>query len=107
MNNYDATITLCNSKTVDLKNYTKQADILVSATGVPNLITKDMVKDGAVVVDVGINKVNGKIVGDVDFDKVKDIASYITPVPGGIGPMTVTMLLKNVLTANKKRNTII
>ena len=105
MNNYDATITLCNSKTVDLASYTKQADILVSATGVKGLITKDMVKQDAVVIDVGINRVDDKIVGDVDFDSVKTIASYITPVPGGVGPMTVAMLLKNVLYANKKRNT--
>ena len=105
MNNYDATVTLCHSKTVDLGFYTKQADILISATGNPNLITKDMVKEGAVVVDVGINNVDGKIVGDVDFENVKDKTSYITPVPGGIGPMTVAMLLKNVIYANKKRNT--
>lgn len=105
MNNYDATITLCHSKTVDLASFTKQADILVSATGVPNLITKDMVKEGAVVIDVGISRVDNKIVGDVDFENVKKVASYITPVPGGVGPMTVTMLLKNTLLANKKRNT--
>lgn len=104
MNNYDATITLCNSKTVDLSNYTKQADILISATGIPNLITKDMVKKDAVVVDISINKVDDKIVGDVDFENVKSLTSYITPVPGGVGPMTVTMLLKNALVANKKRN---
>lgn len=104
MNSYDATITLCHSKTNDLASYTKQADILVVATGVINLITKDMVKDGAVVIDVGINKVNDKIVGDVDFKGVSEVASYITPVPGGVGPMTVTMLLKNTLIANKKRN---
>ena len=105
MNSYDATITLCHSKTIDLANYTKQADILISATGVPNLITKDMVKDDAVVIDVGINKVDDKIVGDVDFENVKKIASFITPVPGGVGPMTIAMLLKNALAANKKRTT--
>ena len=105
MNSYDATITLCHSKTIDLANYTKQADILISATGVPNLITKDMVKKDAIVIDVGISKVDNKVVGDVDFENVKTLASYITPVPGGVGPMTITMLLKNTLTANKKRNT--
>ena len=105
MNNYDATITLCNSKTIDLASYTKQADILISATGIPKLITKDMVKKGAVVIDIGINKIDNKITGDVDFENVKDVASYITPVPGGVGPMTIAMLLKNTLIAKNKRST--
>lgn len=104
MNNYDATVTLCHSKTKNLKDYTLNADILVSATGVPKLITKDMVKKDSVIIDVGINRVDGKLCGDVDFDNVKDLASYITPVPGGVGPMTVAMLLQNTVLSNKKRN---
>lgn len=92
-----ATVTICHSKTVNLKEYTKQADILISAVGKKDLITKDMVKQNATVVDVGINRVDGKIYGDVDFENVKDIVSYITPVPGGVGPMTVAMLLANVV----------
>ena len=92
-----ATVTLCHSKTVNLKEFTKQADILISAVGKKDLITKDMVKDGVVVVDVGMNRVEGKLYGDVDFENIKDIASYITPVPGGVGPMTVAMLLSNVV----------
>ena len=92
-----ATVTVCHSKTKDLGNFTKQADILISAVGKKNLITKDMVKENAVVVDVGMNRVDGKLYGDVDYENVKDIASYITPVPGGVGPMTVAMLLSNVL----------
>ena len=92
-----ATVTLCHSKTVNLKEFTKQADILISAVGKKDLITKDMVKEGVVVVDVGMNRVDGKLYGDVDFENIKDIASYITPVPGGVGPMTVAMLLSNVV----------
>lgn len=92
-----ATVTICHSKTVDLKQYTKQADILICAVGKKDLITKDMVKENTVVVDVGMNRVDGKLYGDVDFENVKDIASFITPVPGGVGPMTVAMLLFNVL----------
>ena len=92
-----ATVTICHSKTLDLKQYTKQADILICAVGKKDLITKDMVKEKAVVVDVGMNRVDGKLYGDVDFENIKDIASYITPVPGGVGPMTVAMLLSNVL----------
>ena len=91
------TVTICHSKTVDLKQYTKQADILICAVGKKDLITKDMVKEHAVVVDVGMNRLDGKLYGDVDFENIKDIASYITPVPGGVGPMTVAMLLSNVL----------
>ena len=89
--------TICHSKTVDLKQYTKQADILICAVGKKDLVTKDMVKENAVVVDVGMNRVDGKLYGDIDFENIKDIASYITPVPGGVGPMTVAMLLSNVL----------
>jgi len=93
----NATVTMCHSKTEPLEEYTKQADILVVAAGKPRLITADMVKKGAVVIDVGINKVMGKSIGDVDFDDVKKVAGYITPVPGGVGPMTIAMLLENVL----------
>ena len=92
-----ATVTICHSKTVNLKEFTKQADILISAVGKKDLVTKDMVKEGAVVVDVGMNRVDGKLYGDVDFEEIKTIASYITPVPGGVGPMTVAMLLSNVV----------
>lgn len=93
--NEGATVTVCNSKTQDIKAITKTADILIAAVGQKNFITEDMVKEGAVVIDVGINRVDGKIYGDVDYDNVEKKASYITPVPGGIGPMTVAMLLKN------------
>ena len=95
----DATVTVCHSKTENLEAYTKTADILISATGVPGLITKDMVKPGACVIDVGISRVNGKIVGDVDFENVKEVAGWITPVPGGVGPMTVAMLMNNAYIA--------
>src|SRR3989338_6930985 len=93
----NATVTICHSKTRNLKEHTKNADILVVACGKAKLIKKDMVKQGAIVIDVGINKAIGKVVGDVDFDNVKDIAGYITPVPGGVGPMTIAMLLDNTL----------
>lgn len=89
----DATVTVCHSKTEDLASITRTADIIVSAAGCPNLITADMVKPGAAVVDVGINRVNGKLVGDVDFENVKEVAGYITPVPGGVGPVTVATLM--------------
>jgi len=91
----DATVTVCHIHTRDLKKFTRSAEILISATGVPHLIKEDMVAGGAVVVDVGISKVNGRIVGDVDFERVKTKARAITPVPGGVGPMTVTSLLLN------------
>lgn len=94
-----ATVTICHSKTKNLAEHTKKADILVVAVGKPKLITKEMVKEGAVVIDVGINRVNGKIVGDVDFENVKEIAGFITPVPGGVGPMTIAMLMENTLKA--------
>ncbi|NPB05015.1 MAG: bifunctional methylenetetrahydrofolate dehydrogenase/methenyltetrahydrofolate cyclohydrolase FolD [Aquificae bacterium] len=102
MLNLNATVTVCHIYTKDLKEHTRRADVLVSATGVPHLIKEDMVKEGAVVVDVGISKKDGKIVGDVDFERVKEKASYITPVPGGVGPMTITALLLNTLKAYKK-----
>jgi methylenetetrahydrofolate dehydrogenase (NADP+) / methenyltetrahydrofolate cyclohydrolase len=92
-----ATVTVCHVKTKDLKSHTRCADILVSATGVPHLIKADMVKDGAVVVDVGISKKDGKTVGDVDFENVKDKCSHISPVPGGTGPMTIAALLQNTM----------
>jgi len=94
-----ATITICHSRTPDLGAETRRADILVAAAGRPRLITGTMVKPGAVVIDVGINRVDGKLVGDVDFDSASQVASAITPVPGGVGPMTVAMLLQNTLRA--------
>ncbi|MBU3599171.1 bifunctional methylenetetrahydrofolate dehydrogenase/methenyltetrahydrofolate cyclohydrolase FolD [Polynucleobacter sp. 30F-ANTBAC] len=98
-----ATITICNSKTKDLTAHTKEADILVVATGRPKMITAEMVKPGAVVIDVGINRLDdGKLCGDVDFESVKTVASAITPVPGGVGPMTITMLLLNTLEAAER-----
>lgn len=96
----DATVTICHSKTTDIKSITRKADILCVAIGRANFITKDMVASGAVVVDIGINRVDGKLYGDVDYENVKDICSYITPVPGGVGPMTVTMLLYNTVKAS-------
>lgn len=96
----NATVTVCHSRTRDLASVTRRADILVAALGKANFITADMVKEGAVVIDVGINRLdNGKLCGDVDFTSVEPKASYITPVPGGVGPMTITMLLKNTLKA--------
>lgn len=96
----DATVTICHSKTINLPEICKTADILVAAVGKANFVTGDMVKPGAVIVDVGINRCeNGKLCGDVDFENVKNVASYITPVPGGVGPMTISMLLKNTVTA--------
>ena len=96
----DATVTVCHSKTKDLASYTRQADVLISAVGKPRFITADMVKPGAVVIDVGINRdENGKLCGDVAFEEVAAKASAITPVPGGVGPMTVAMLLKNTVEA--------
>ena len=102
-----ATVTICNSKTRDLAHHTKDADILVVATGKPKMISGDMVKSGAVVIDVGINRLpDGKLCGDVDFDTAKYIAGWITPVPGGVGPMTITMLLMNTLEAAEKASKI-
>ena len=99
----NATVTVCHSRTQNLKDITKQADILVAAVGRANFVTADMVKPGAVVIDVGINRVDGKIVGDVDYDAVSEVAGYITPVPGGVGQMTIAMLLSNTLDAAAKR----
>lgn len=96
------TVTVCHSKTKNLAEVTRRADILVAAVGKANFVTADMVKDGAVVIDVGMNRnAEGKLCGDVDFEGVKDKCSFITPVPGGVGPMTITMLLNNTLTASK------
>ncbi len=103
----NATVTICHSKTKNLKDVCKNADVLVVAIGKAKFVTKDMVKDGAVVIDVGMNRdENNKLCGDVDFDNVKDTASYITPVPGGVGPLTISMLLLNTLTAYKTRRGI-
>lgn len=103
----DATVTICHSKTKNLAEICKTADILVAAVGRAKFVQKDMVKPGAVVVDVGMNRdENGKLCGDVDFDQVEKLASFITPVPGGVGPMTIAMLLKNTLTAAKVQNHI-
>ncbi|MCI9233872.1 MAG: bifunctional 5,10-methylenetetrahydrofolate dehydrogenase/5,10-methenyltetrahydrofolate cyclohydrolase [Bacilli bacterium] len=101
----DATVTVCHSKTESLKEITKLADILIVAVGKKHLITADMVKDNVTVIDVGITREDGKLYGDVDFEKVEKKASYITPVPGGVGPMTVTMLLKNVIECYNNKNT--
>jgi methylenetetrahydrofolate dehydrogenase (NADP+) / methenyltetrahydrofolate cyclohydrolase len=90
-----ATITVCHRQTKDLSLHTKRADLIIASAGKPELLKKDMVKEGAVVIDVGINRVDGKLVGDVDFDGVKDVASYLTPVPRGVGPMTINALLEN------------
>ena len=96
----NATVTICTSKTVDLARYTRDADILVVATGKPKMITGDMIKPGAAVIDVGINRLpNGKLCGDVDFDSAREVAGWITPVPGGVGPMTITMLVANTVQA--------
>lgn len=104
MLNAGATISVCHILTKDLSFYTKNADIVCVGVGKPNLITKDMIKEGAIVVDIGINRLeNGKIVGDVDFENLRSHCSYITPVPGGVGPMTIASLLQNTLESAKKR----
>lgn len=97
----NATVSICHSRTANLAEITRQADIIVAAIGKASFLTADMVKPGAVVIDVGINRVDDKLVGDVDFEAVREVASAITPVPGGVGPMTIAMLLKNTLTAAK------
>ena len=101
--NRDATVTIAHSKTKNLKELTLQADILISAVGHPRFITEDMVKEGTVCIDVGINRENGHVIGDMDFEKIKEKASYITPVPGGVGPMTIVTLLENVYELALKR----
>ena len=102
--NKNATVTVCHSRTKNLKEMTKQADILIAAIGKPKFVTEDMVKENAVVIDVGINRMDdGKLVGDTDFENIKEKASYITPVPGGVGPMTIAMLMHNVVKAAKQQ----
>ena len=101
----NATVTICHSKTKNISEITKKADILVAASGKAKFVTKEMVRDGAVVIDVGINRdESGKLVGDVDFEEAEKIASFITPVPGGVGPMTIAMLMSNVVKACKEQN---
>lgn len=103
----NATVTICHSKTQDLAGVCRQADVLVAAVGRANFVTADMVKEGAVVIDVGINRLeNGKLCGDVNFAEVEPKVSYITPVPGGVGPMTIATLMKNTLTAAKRQNNV-
>ena len=103
--NKKATVTVCNSRTKDLKAHTSKADIVIIAVGVPYLLKEDMVKDGAIVIDVGINRLDtGKLVGDADFEGLKNKCSFLTPVPGGVGPMTIAMLLKNTIKASKLRD---
>jgi methylenetetrahydrofolate dehydrogenase (NADP+)/methenyltetrahydrofolate cyclohydrolase len=100
----NATVTVCHSKTQNLKETVRRADIVVAAIGRARFVTADMIKDGAVVIDVGMNRVDGKLCGDVDYENVMEKTSVITPVPGGVGPMTITMLLKNTLDSFKKRH---
>jgi methylenetetrahydrofolate dehydrogenase (NADP+)/methenyltetrahydrofolate cyclohydrolase len=95
----DATVTLCHSRTTEIAHFTQQADIVVAAVGIPRFVQAEWVRPGAVVIDVGINRVDGTLVGDVDYAPVAQIASAITPVPGGVGPMTIAMLLGNTLLA--------
>lgn len=97
LENRNATVSLLHSKTKDLKMFTKDADIVVVACGIPKLLKKEMIKEGSVVIDVGISRVDGKIVGDIDFDNIKDIALFVTPNPGGIGPMTIAMIIDNLI----------
>lgn len=103
----NASVTICHGKTADLKSYTLEAEILVVAIGKPQFITGDMIRPGAVVIDVGINRTDQGIVGDVDFESARDIASYITPVPGGIGPMTIVTLLENTFEVGTHNNTTV
>lgn len=97
LENRNATVSLLHSKTKDLKMFTKDAEIVVVACGIPKLLKKEMIKEGSVVIDVGISRVDGKIVGDIDFDNIKDIALFVTPNPGGIGPMTIAMIIDNLI----------
>jgi methylenetetrahydrofolate dehydrogenase (NADP+)/methenyltetrahydrofolate cyclohydrolase len=96
-------VTICHSRSGDIGHFTRQADIVVAAVGKPRLITADMVRKGATVIDVGINRVDGKLVGDVDYGPLSEVAGWITPVPGGVGPMTVAMLMANTLLAAELR----
>ena len=101
----NCTVTVCHSRTIGLAEFTRKADILVAAVGKAGFVTEDMVKPGAIVIDVGINRVDGKVMGDVDFERVREAASWITPVPGGVGKMTITMLLFNTLEAAERMET--
>ena len=101
--NENCTVTICHSRTIDLAAHTRRADILIAAVGKPRFVTADMVKPGAAVVDVGINRVDGKVVGDVDFEGVEKVAGYISPVPGGVGKMTICMLMENVIEAAERK----
>lgn len=101
--NRSATVTVCHSKTKNLKEITKQADILIAAIGKPKFVTADMVKEGATVIDVGINRTEEGLLGDTDFENIKEKVAYITPVPGGVGPMTIAMLMHNVVKAAKQQ----
>lgn len=101
----NATVTVCHSKTKNIEEHTKKADVLIAAIGKAKFVTKDMVKKGVIIIDIGINRnEEGKLVGDVDFENIEPIASYITPVPGGVGPMTIAMLMNNVIKAAKEQN---
>ncbi|CCF15621.1 tetrahydrofolate dehydrogenase/cyclohydrolase, catalytic domain protein [Brevibacillus laterosporus GI-9] len=102
----NATVTMCHSRTKNLEEHTRQADILVVAVGIAHLIKKEHVKDGAIVIDVGMNRLDGKLTGDVLFDEVKEVASHITPVPGGVGPMTITMLMQNTVISARRKLTV-
>ena len=102
----NATVTICHSRTRNLAEVTRRADILVAAVGRPRMITGDMIKPGAVVIDVGINRVDGKLVGDVDFESAQEVAGWITPVPGGVGPMTITGLMRNTIAATRMQHGI-
>ena len=102
----NATVTICHSRTRNLAEVTRRADILVAAVGRPRMITGDMIKPGAVVIDVGINRVDGKLVGDVDFESAQEVAGWITPVPGGVGPMTITGLMRNTIAAPRMQHGI-
>jgi methylenetetrahydrofolate dehydrogenase (NADP+)/methenyltetrahydrofolate cyclohydrolase len=100
---HNATVTLCHSKTANLRGIARQADILVVAVGRPNLVDSSFIKQGAIVIDVGINRVDDKLVGDVNFQDACQVAGWITPVPGGVGPMTITMLLENTVLAAERK----
>jgi methylenetetrahydrofolate dehydrogenase (NADP+)/methenyltetrahydrofolate cyclohydrolase len=99
----NATVTICHSRTRDLPDVVRQADIVVAAIGKPRFVSAEMVKRGAIVIDVGINRIDGKLAGDVDFERVREVAAWITPVPGGVGPMTIAMLMKNTVIAAERR----
>jgi methylenetetrahydrofolate dehydrogenase (NADP+) / methenyltetrahydrofolate cyclohydrolase len=103
--NRNATVTVCHSRTRDLGAVAREADILVAAIGKPRFVTAEMIRPGAIVIDVGINRVDGKLVGDVDFDAAREAAGWITPVPGGVGPMTIAMLMSNTVAAAARRRT--